>query len=198
MRLILLRHGMTDHNLQRRYAGSLDIPLNGEGLVQAQKLALRMASVPVNAVYASDLKRARQTAQVVFAGRDIRILPSLREINFGIFEGLTFEEVDQKYPQLCRAWFDNPLGTPIPQGESFSDFCQRVRGGVASVLSGHKQESVVMVSHGGPLRVILSDAMGRKVEDMWSIEQHNSGVSIIEYDGARAPRVVLLNDTTHL
>ncbi|MBI4759502.1 MAG: histidine phosphatase family protein, partial [Chloroflexi bacterium] len=105
MRLLLVRHGETDWNAEERYQGTTDVPLSAQGRAQAQALTSRMAGEVLDAIYASDLQRAWQTAEVIAAphGLPVRPEPRLREIDFGAWEGLTFDEIRQRRP-AAKAW----------------------------------------------------------------------------------------------
>ena len=111
IKLILIRHGESEGNVQRRFSGFQDVNLTEKGIWQAERLAYRLKELPVDVVYSSDLKRAKHTAEIVFGSRGIDIIPNsnLREMNFGVWEGYTFEEVMSKYGNNfeINSWFDN-------------------------------------------------------------------------------------------
>ena len=131
IKLILIRHGESDGNVQRMFCGFKDVELTKKGIYQAERLAYRLKGLQVDAVYCSDLKRAKHTAEIVFGSRGIDIIPSsnLREMNFGIWEGYTFEEVKLKYGygDEFYSWLENiNVKISIPQGESLVDLNNRV------------------------------------------------------------------------
>lgn len=197
-RLILIRHGQTDYNLEKRYCGFSDPPLNAQGIWQAEKLADRLNGLKIDKVYSSDLKRARQTAEIVF--RDILIEKStdFREMNFGIFEGLGYEMIIKEYPHLYSEWINSPAKIKIPGGEGLIDLKRRVLEKLASILSVHVDDTIAIVSHAGPIRVILCNGLGYGLKIFWQIEQEPCALNIIDYSEARSPIVVARNDTAHL
>lgn len=149
MQLYVVRHGQTDANAQGRYQGSLDIDLNEQGVRQAQELRARLPW-HIDAVVVSPLRRAQQTAAIVFAeeGVGLRTVDAFRERGVGEFEGLTQAEAAERYPaswaqNITRQWSLAPVG-----GESISQFAERIREGLSELLVRHDQEIVVLVAHG--------------------------------------------------
>ena len=190
-RLILIRHSQTDYSLEKRYCGFSDPPLNDEGIWQARRLADRLKGSKVDKVYSSDLKRARQTAEIVFKNGPVEKSADLREMNFGIFEGLSYEMIIEKYPDLYSDWIADPAKIKIPDGESLADLCKRVLKKVASILFRHADRTIAIVAHGGPIRVILCNALGYDLKIFWQIEQDPCALNIIDYPNVAAPIVVL-------
>lgn len=199
MRLILVRHGETDWNEQRRYQGQTDVPLNGNGKHQAKRLAHRLRSEEIHAVYASDLQRAWDTAIAVVAYHGVKACaePRLREIHFGLWEGLTYGELHQRFPEVLSAWQKDSLRVTVPDGEPMMDLVTRV-GEVLDQISYTMQgRTVLLVAHGGTLQVMLCLALGLPP----GARQHFlvSPASISElhlYE--EGPVLVSLNDTHHL
>lgn len=196
-RLILIRHGETDYSSEGRYCGYSDPPLNKKGIWQAERLAERLKRLNVDKVYSSDLKRAVETAKIIFKDKSIGELQDFREINFGIFEGLKYEEIIKKYPKLYRTWLDNPAMVEIPGGEALRGLSKRVRKRLSLILSQHKDGEIALVAHGGPIRVILCDALKVSLEAFWQIEQDIGALNIIDYPARLLPVIVAINDTTH-
>ncbi|MBU0694220.1 MAG: histidine phosphatase family protein [Candidatus Omnitrophica bacterium] len=227
-RLILIRHGETDYNLQNRYCGFSNPPLNKNGLEQAEKLSTRLnnfeidrtsplrpfpkmywgglpcwvnvSGVPLrprDKIYCSDLKRAHQTAEVIFKQRAITKLADFREMNFGVFEGLNCEEIIEKYPKFYRDWIDNPRGVKIPQGERLEDVAKRVKTKLSFILSQNEGRIIALVTHGGPIRLILCQILKYNLNKFWQIEQNNTALNIIDYLET-GPVIVRMNDVSHL
>jgi alpha-ribazole phosphatase len=195
--LFLIRHGQTDSNRYRKYNGWGDPPLNAEGRRQAEKLQERLQSTVIDAVFASDLQRASQTARIVFQEKAAVPLSGLREVNFGVLEGLNYEQIMAKYADVYTRWVEAPWEVTLPEGEVFRDFVLRVRDTLKGILSNSQGRSIAVVSHSAPIRVILCDALGRNVNEFASIPQENCGLNIIEYHGGQA-QVKVINDTGHL
>jgi len=117
-KVILIRHGETDWSYQKRYCGFTDIDLNEKGRQQARRLLKRLSKEKIHKVYSSDMKRTLQFAKTVFKDLPVEELLDLREMNFGIFEGLTYKDIMEKYPKVYREWLGNPLDIIVPRGES--------------------------------------------------------------------------------
>ena len=198
-KVIFVRHGETLWNYSKRYQGHSDIPLNKKGLEQAERVAQRLAGETISAVYSSDLVRAASTAQAIADRHSLRctMVPELREINFGLWEGLTYGEIMVKWPDILSAVYSRPGKDLIPGGESFYDVQHRTTIGLSKCIAGHDEETIVVVSHGGTMRVLLCDALGLAIENMWTLQQDSTAINIINYFGATKV-VSLVNDTCHL
>jgi broad specificity phosphatase PhoE len=148
--ILLVRHGETDWNLERRVQGHSDQPLNATGRAQAQALADKLADEHLDAVYASDLARAHETARLVAAGHGLPVvvLPELREKDFGTWEGLTDEEIRVRFPEARPGgqWGD---------GETYEQMSSRVVAALRRIAARHPDGRVLVVAHGGPVRAVL-------------------------------------------
>lgn len=152
-RLFVIRHGETAWNVDSRIQGHLDIPLNDTGLWQARRLAQALSGETLSAIYSSDLARARQTAEALAALSDVPVQPdvSLRERGFGVFEGLSFAEVRQRWPEQAERWRLRDPDFRPERGESLGDFYVRVVGAVERLAAAHRGQSIAVVAHGGVL-----------------------------------------------
>lgn len=196
--IIIIRHCETSHSLENRYSGFSDPPLNDKGIWQAERLSFRMRDELVDIVYSSDLKRAHETAKIIFKNKIVEKLADFREMNFGIFEGLTHGEIIKKYQKLYKSWIDNPMKVKIPCAEELKQFCLRVRESFSAILSRYQNKSVAIITHGGPIRVILCDALKYNMGMFWKIEQSTGALNILDYSEGLALRVIKINDTSHL
>lgn len=198
-KVIFVRHGETLWNHIKRYQGHSDIALNATGVQQAELVARRLASENISAVYSSDLERAIQTGAIIGKKHSLRpiSLPALREINFGLWEGLTYEEVMAVWPEVLSAIYTKPGVTMIPEGESFYNLQQRASSGLRRCIRNHPGETIVVVSHGGTMRVLLCEALGLGIENMWSLRQDHVAINIVEYFAENSV-VSLVNDTCHI
>ena len=197
VRLILIRHGETDYSSESRYCGYSDPPLNKKGIWQVERLAERLKRLNADKVYSSDSKRAAKTAKIIFKDKSIEESQDFREINFGIFEGLKYEEIIKKYPKLYRTWLNNPTMVKIPEGEALKDLSRRVRKRLSLILPQHKDGKIALVTHSGPIKVILCDTLKFSLEEFWQIEQDFGAFNIIDYPLSLSPVVVEINDTSH-
>lgn len=199
LRLLLIRHAETEHNAQARCQGQSDPPLSAEGLRQAAALAARLAGEEVHAVYAADLRRATETAAAIAAAHGLAVHtdPRLREMAFGEWEGLTWAEIGVRYPQEWAAWQADPLHVAPPGGETLAQVAARVRSVFEAIAERHSDQCVAVVSHGGPLRVWLSLALGLPPQAHWRFRVDPASVSELDVCGEEA-FIVRLNDTAHL
>lgn len=130
MKILLVRHGETDWNVAQRIQGSTDTPLNETGIMQARKLAEELAKreTPIIGVYTSRLERAAKTAECVAEklGKECIVLPGLEEINFGLWEGITWEQVEEQFPEEFQTWRQNRRYEHPPKGESYQELVERV------------------------------------------------------------------------
>ena len=156
--LILIRHGRTDWNQQKRYQGQIDISLNEEGVKQAHVTAEQLRDIPLEAVYASDLQRAHHTARILSKPRNLTPVPDprLREINHGEWEGLLYEEIRARYPVEFARFHEDPANASAPGGESILSLHQRVCSSFQDIISRHPDGQVAVVSHGLALATILA------------------------------------------
>lgn len=194
-KLILIRHGQTRWNSQKRYSGFIDVSLNKNGRLQAEKLCERLKDVIVHKIYSSDRKRAVQTAKIAFTGAEIEKIPDLREVHFGVFEGLTYKEIMQRYPVIYKKWLRNPFAIKIPKGESMSNFKRRIIKALKKIISENKNRTVAIVSHGGAISIFLNSIM--KSREFWGQIPHSASLSIVECKNGAA-KVKLFNDIKHL
>lgn len=195
-RLVLVRHGETDWNVERRVQGHSDTPLNDNGREQARKLSATLGLETFELVISSDLDRAKETARLSLPlGTSISETADLRELNFGDWEGLTGPEIEVDAPGgLGRTW--RGLGE-APSGESLTTFAERIDRVVQRLRAELLEGSALVVAHGGTLRVFICLAMGLPVDRAWQFQLANTAVSELELfaDGAILSK---LNDTTHL
>ena len=170
--ILLVRHGETDWNLQRRVQGHSDTPLNDTGRAQATVLADELATESIDAVYSSDLMRAHETARIVADARglDVTAIPELRERHFGTWEGLTDVEIFSRFPEATEG--------PWGDGETKDMMETRVTDALHRIAEAHPGGQVLVVTHGGPVRVVLARC---GVNGVGRIE--NCHVTRIEVDG---------------
>lgn len=196
-RVLLVRHGEIAADMSR-YWGQTDVSLNDAGIRQAEELACRLGGEEIDAVYSSDLHRALDTATVIAKSRQLSVVtcPDLREISFGECEGLTFDEMRERYPETESIWTADDPGISFPRGESVSILAKRV-GNFGERLRRVSANTALVVAHGGSLRVLVCCLTGLDLSNWQQVHIERASVSIIEMDALRG-RVVLLNDVSHL
>jgi len=197
-RLLLVRHGKTEWNESGRYQGASDIPLNEQGLQQAEALRQRLEAERIDVVYSSDLRRAAQTAEVIMAGRSAvpLLCEELREMDFGEFEGLTFGEIRDRYPHIDW-WSAQDSDLQLPGGESVMQLVERLDR-FAGRLSQHADgDTVLVVAHGGTIRGLICALLGLGLEHWWQIGLDSASLTQIDLYPDRTV-LSLLNDTCHV
>jgi len=198
-RLLLVRHGQSTWNDQRRIQGQLDPPLSELGREQARRLAERLADGAFNGFYTSDLRRARDTASAVAAvtGREAEPRADLREIALGEWEGLTREELIDRYPELWERWQRAPSWDIPPGCEGAAAFEARVALALQRILERHPRGDVLVVTHGGVIQVALARVFGKGSAGVFPFVIDNCSITTL----MRGPnRMVIagVNDTCHL
>ena len=199
-KIIFIRHGQTEWNITGRYQGQSDVPLSELGVEQAKKLAAAFPVQGLTAIYSSNLSRAMTTAQCVADRFGLTVEPraELREINFGDWEGLTYDEITAKWPEALTDFFQRPDRLVIPHGESFPIVQQRALGCIRELCAAHKDETIAVTAHGAILRTLLAHALHMDLRYLWTIRQFNTAVSIVCYHEDGTTSVELVNSTAHL
>lgn len=179
----LARHGEVLHAAEGRFFGHRDVALSPTGLAQAAALGGRLGAEPIQAVYASDLLRAQQSAAPLAAARGTGVVavPPLREIAMGRWEGLTFAEIHASEPELCDRWLADPFAMPFPEGEGLADLRARVVPALRRVVERHAGGRIAVIAHGGTNRVILGEALGLPLANVFRLAQDYAAWSLIEY-----------------
>jgi alpha-ribazole phosphatase/probable phosphoglycerate mutase len=193
-RLFLIRHGQVEGFEAKRYNGQKNVALTAHGRQQLDLVAERLKGVPLDAIWSSDLDRCRYGAERLAAPRRLGVVycAGVREVHAGDWEGLTWEELQSRYPTQWQARLDDIVHYRIPGGESFHDAAQRVRPQLARLLATHPGQNVALVAHGGVNRVILLDAIGAPLDRVFSLEQDYACLNVIDYfaDGYRTVRLL--------
>lgn len=199
-RIFLIRHGETLWNSEMKFQGHVDVPLSEKGVEQAGALAGRLASQKISAVYSSDLGRAVETARRIADPRGLEVitLPALREMSFGVWEGLTFKEIKEKYGDVIQRWWANPMGMAVPGGEGLSDLAARAVPAVREIVGRHMGDQVAVVCHGGPVRCLVGTVLNMDLNKYWKIRQDNAALNILDFPNWEQGIVALMNDRSHL
>ncbi|TAL26337.1 MAG: alpha-ribazole phosphatase [Nitrospirae bacterium] len=199
--LFLIRHGETEGAEIKRYKGSIDVPLSEKGQKQMEQVAEFLnrsyksyETYSLNAVYCSPLSRALKSAEIIAAPYGLKpiAMKDLRERSFGIWEGMSFTEIKEQYPEEFNLWASNPLKFSPVDGESTIELRGRVIDTFEKIIDAHNDEDIAIVAHGGVNRVILCHIMGIPLENIFRIEQDFAAVNIIEFH-ENYPVVKLLN-----
>lgn len=182
-RLWLVRHGETNWNVTQRYCGWSDVPLSRTGRAQARWLAHQLAPVRLQAIYCSDLSRAHETATLIAARQmqavPLRISKQWRELNFGEWEGLTYDDIVRQSHSM-PAFFTDPLHHAPPGGESLIDLLQRLRLALIQLQTETSAGDIAIVSHGGLLRALLCSALQMPLNNQWRLRLEPGSLSILD------------------
>jgi alpha-ribazole phosphatase len=180
-RLVLVRHAEPEESSRGRCYGSLDVGLSAAGRRAAARLAERLEHVEVDAVYASPRVRARDTAAAVAAGRGLQVtvVDDLRELDFGSFEGRTYEEIARSEPELFRAWMETPTEVRFPGGESYGDLRLRAARALDAIRRAHA--AALVVTHGGVIRAGLATWLELPDHAVFRLAQSYCGVTVVDW-----------------
>jgi broad specificity phosphatase PhoE len=183
LRLLLLRHGETAWNRERRYQGWTDTPLSVTGLQQAQAAARELKEHTFAAVYSSPLQRAQATAAAIAShhGLEVQTDPAFKELGFGDWEGLTLDEARARDTHIYEGWARTPHLVSPPGAETLPQVRERVLAGLERLLAGHKDEVICLVAHGIPVRILILEALGLGLDRIWSLYSAPTGISELEF-----------------
>lgn len=199
MKLLLIRHGQTDWNLLGKYQGQTDIALSGEGIRQADLLAQNFPVDTLDIIYTSDLQRAFMTAERLAEKFSAPLYAdkALRELNFGAWEGLTYQEIAERWPQEVKNLFGAPEKLQIPEGETFLMLQRRAMDKIHEIRAENEGKNVAVVAHGAISKAILTALLHIPLHYVWMLRQDNTAVNILRFDDEFVS-VELLNGISHL
>lgn len=204
LKILIIRHGETFSNAQRRFSGHQDVDLTKKGIWQAEKLAARLANLPIKAIFSSDLKRSIHTATIINQSHklNLHIEPLFREISFGKWEGLRFEEIEtENNKENYQYWWSEP-SKPLPGGESVLEMKKRVLSGLEKIISQYDLDdecnTIALVCHGGVARIIIGIALDIPLEKIWYIKQYSTALNIIYFQKPDIYFVETINDIGHI
>ena len=184
-KLIFVRHGEAVGNVTKVFHGFTDSDLTENGKAQAERAALRLQNEPIDRIFSSDLKRARETAQAVAKSHGLKVMidPRLREINGGLWENVPFDELPKKYPESFRLWNDHPYAVQMPEGESMAAFYTRITEAVRDITQRCEGETVCIVTHGTAIRLLSCFSQGKSPEEINDVTWcDNAAITVITHD----------------
>ncbi len=200
MKLYLIRHGQTDWNVAGKIQGSTDIPLNDTGRRQAACLAKGMESRPVKKVFTSTLSRAYETGLAIGESQNVPVekIEGLEEVGYGVWEGMTMDEIREKYPGELELLYNSPVDVAPPQGEKQSQVYERCGRALETILAQAGGDAAV-VSHGATVVFLLEYLLRDNPRDEEDIIVGNASISTIDYDPEKKRfTLTQMNDRTHL
>lgn len=181
-RFILIRHGETDWNIEGRWQGQADVPLNKCGREQAIRTARALAGMEITAIYSSDLSRARETAEVLASVTKLKVQfdVRLREIHQGEWQGLLASEIQARYPEAFQQRMTDLISVTPPGGETASQVMVRILSAIKEIRQMHPGETVAVVSHGFAIACLLAHYQNLSIEKVWDLIPENGGWQEIE------------------
>jgi broad specificity phosphatase PhoE len=199
-RVFMVRHGATVLSAEDRFAGATDVELSGEGCEQTRRLAERLSREKIVAVYASPLGRTMETAEILGASHHIEVQTrdGLREISHGRWEQMTRREVEEKFPEEAAEWEKDPYTFAPLGGESGLAVTARALPALLEIVRAHPGDHVLVVSHKGTIRLLLSSLLGfdpRRYRD--NLDQNPAALNIVDFKDPSRARLTLFNDTSH-
>ncbi len=201
LKIFLIRHGESEWNRAHRYTGQRDAPLSELGREQARRLARRLVSEPLGAIYASPLRRAFETAHAIAESKSLPVTidADLAEIHHGLWEGLTAREVEEKFPSEYGRWRAAPHTVVMPEGESLAEVARRAGASFERILTTSHGAPVAICSHDAVLRVLVLSALGLPLENFWAWRFENASLTVLEsiFDQSQF-RLTVMNETDHL
>ena len=201
-RLYLVRHGETDWNKASKIQGRIDTELSAYGVEQAQKLAKRLTSEEINVIYSSSLQRALRTAEIIADYKNCSIQKSdkYHEICLGPWEGLTINEIQEKYSEHLWTYREDPANFNLPGAETFLELTERTYSAILDIVNKHDGKNILLVSHGTTIKAAIIKILGIDIINYNKFRIDNASISIIGFSGdiSEKPVVLCLNDTNHL
>jgi len=197
--LLFIRHGETDWNRQQRFQGQIDVPLNATGHAQAARVAERLATERHDALFSSDLQRARETAAplALVWGLAPVSLAGFREQHFGVLEGLDVPTIKARHPDLWERWLEHRADFALPGGESLRQFHDRVMDAVRELASSNAGARLAVVTHGGVLDMLWRSAYGLPLDGLRACDIPNTGLNRLRWAGGEL-QVESWADAEHL
>ena len=195
----IVRHGQTNWNILGKTQGHGNSDLTEKGLEQAKELADIIKDYPIDYIYSSDLGRAVQTAQIVAdkLGLEVKQTPSLREMGFGVWEGLLIKEIKKNHLDTYNTWRNQPHLVNIEGGETLHIVKERTDKFIEELNEKYDNKHIILVSHSVTVRAMLLSFLGSPMENIYRIKQDNTALNIVEYRDY-GPVVIKMNDTSHI
>ncbi|SHJ80272.1 histidine phosphatase family protein [Tepidibacter formicigenes] len=198
-KFFIVRHGQTQWNIEGRTQGQGDSKLTEKGKEQAEKLAHKLVKYNIDYIYSSDLGRTIETSSIISSvlQKEVEYNEGLREINFGKWEGLTIEEIKNRYSDIYKIWRNAPHNALIPDAENLTALKERLLKCINYLNKKHEKSNILLVSHGMSIKVLLLSLLGSDLSNLYRIKQDNTALNIVEFR-EYGPVIIRTNDTSHL
>ena len=186
-KILLIRHGETEWNAAELFRGRADIALNENGIRQAERLAEYLKDKQIDAIYSSPLERARKTAEIIAGRHGLEVMSSggLIDIDFGEWQGLSRQEVKDRYGEIYATWINHPDRVRFPGGESLGEVRERAQELVDKLVTEYEEETVALVSHRVVNKVLICTLLGLDDAHFWNIRQDTCGVTTFSHENER-------------
>ncbi|RKD22500.1 alpha-ribazole phosphatase [Caminicella sporogenes DSM 14501] len=183
LEIIFVRHGETETNKKKLFSGWTNSKLTKKGIQQAEMVCEKLKNEKLNMIICSDLDRCLKTAQIINKHHGVNIIeePGLREINFGKWENLSYGEICEKYPEKSKKWEKDFVNFIFPDGESLYQMYDRVNGAYKNIVKSCKNGKILIVSHSGVIRAILSQEICKSIDGYWKFNIYNCGIARLQY-----------------
>ena len=193
-RVWLIRHGEPEEKSRNLCYGSLNLGLSASGRSQIATVAEYLKNEPISSIYSSPRARALESAALLTAGtsRPLHVTPALAEMSFGDFEGLSYDEIAARYPDIYRQWMNTPTKVQFPNGGSFAEMRTRVLQAFHSITAGSQGQTIALVSHGGVNRILIAWALQMPDDCLFRLAQRHAAVNLLEFSEG-VPSVQMLN-----
>ena len=198
-KILIVRHGKTEYNSSRKFCGITDIDMIPFGYRQIERVRDRLAKEKIDAVFCSDLKRARVSAEIITQGRKLKIeaVPELREMNYGRCEKLAWDEISKDFPDVSQGMIARSLELNFPEGESLQELGSRIKKFAAVLKKFPPEQTILVVGHSGPLGALVCELLEFGIGAFWRLYLDNASLSIVNIYPDFAI-LNLLNDVSHL
>jgi alpha-ribazole phosphatase len=186
-----------DEETIKVYKGRIDIPLSNKGIARMEKVSAFLSDYPLDIIYASTLSRSVESAGIISKpyNLEVNIESAFNELGFGRWEGLSFSEIKEKYPELFPLWLEDPLSCTPPGGERLLDAQERIMSGLYKIIETQRGRNVAIVCHAGTLKIIISTLLGIDLSGMYRLAQDYGCVDIIDMYENNHALIKLLNYT---
>lgn len=183
LNIYLLRHGETEQNSKRFYYGNLDVDITDKGIKQIEYINNEIRNIDFDKIYVSNMKRAISTASIVSKDKNILCIKDkrLNEMNLGVFEGKSYEHIQKEYPIEFQKWSDDWKYYAPPDGETYVEFYERVKEFFQEILK-LEDKNILLVTHGGVIRSILTYVMGENLDVFWKFGSKNGDLTLVKYE----------------
>lgn len=183
MNIFVVRHGESEENIKGTFYGSIDCNLSEKGKLQCLFVKEKLESIHFDKIFYSPTIRAKETLEIIYTSKNTHKVCDKRlgEINFGQFEGKSYNELLMTYNKECKLWEKDWINFTPPEGESYLDLFKRIEEFMEELLKD-TSENVLIVSHGGPIRAIYSYVMNKNLETFWKFGCNNCDIAKIRYE----------------